>query len=217
VFAHGRKLEELSQDSVDRLGDRKPMEDPTNLPALTDRTRARSCAASTAFIGTPPPLPLGAAVCFPLATNLSSSRGAIDAILLAIFFAPLPESLLEDPPLSADQTDAPPEPEVTEFLRRHPATGDTTRLGSGVVEKELKRSAYRFDSSFSITFSTTFLDRAPRAAMIEATLLEDRGNGLAVVAKLVVEGWEWLRERREDHRFRGKGTSIRGEPCTIGA
>src|ERR1700760_3434347 len=71
--------------NVARLAGRNPCDECSDLPAFTDRTVARSCLASAALRGTPPPRPRGAAVCLPFATNLSSSFGVMAAILVAIF------------------------------------------------------------------------------------------------------------------------------------
>ncbi len=121
---------------VERLAGRKPCEECRDLPDLTDFMRARSF--SIVLTGTPPPRPRGAAVCLPLATNLSSSLGTTAAILVAIFAPVLDSFPLDD--VSPEQTDAPDV--VVEGFLLHPATGEVTVDRSTEGECfELNRSA----------------------------------------------------------------------------
>jgi hypothetical protein len=146
---------------------RNPGGEITDLRPLTDRTLSRPFRASETLTGTPPLLPLGAIVCFPLLTT-NASPGAAAAILVPILFPTL-DTL--DPPLSRDAVDAEELIIDVPFLPQ-PAIGD---VGALLLEPELmlpgvgdvmepKRSPC-LAASLLICFSTTLRERAPRAAM----------------------------------------------------
>jgi len=126
-------------------------------------------------VGTPPPRPRGAEVTLPfLVAYLLVSSEPVEEILEEIFEPKLDEK--PEPSLPPDATEA---PELsTEVFLDHgtDCVGDMGEVGRVPPKGECiraKRSARPlstcFFSSFSICFSATLRDRAPRDAMISRT------------------------------------------------
>ena len=133
------------------------------LLALTDLYWLRSDFASDNLTGTPPPLPLGADVFLPLSAYFSSVRETEARVEES--FEPATEILPEEPPLSPELIDM---PEGCDDFLPQAATGDMTLDESGffVKVRGMKRSSDFLADSFVISFSTTFRERAPRAAIL---------------------------------------------------
>jgi hypothetical protein len=146
---------------------RNPGGDITDLRPLTDRTLSRPFRASETLTGTPPRLPLGAMVCFPL-LPMKASPDTAAANFASIIFPTL-DTL--DPPLSRDVVEAAELIVDVPFLP-HPATGDFVALWrdpdlllSGVGDMTEPKRSPCLAVSLLICFSTTLRERAPRAAM----------------------------------------------------